>query len=150
FSSGNDKIDFRAFGATTFTTFKTGSLATANSVVAAHTIAWFSFFDSTISHTSTIVYANPTDGALNGGSSSLLEIHLTGVSSVQAGDFLTTNPLNLIAPAGVAGEPINLGLAAPLTQDGTLLTTAIADLPSGWTLSAGTLLEGAALAGQRR
>jgi Ca2+-binding RTX toxin-like protein len=115
FSSGNDKIDLKAFSTTAFTTFKTGTLASATSLVAAHTVAWF--FDS--ANNQTIVYANPTAGALNGGSSSLLEIHLTGVSSVQAGDFLTTNPLNLIAPAGIAGEPINLGLAAPSTQDGT-------------------------------
>ena len=130
FSSGNDKIDLTAFSTTAFTTFKTGTLASATGLVAAHTIAWF--FDS--ANNQTIVYANPTAGALNGGSSSLLEIHLTGVSSVQAGNFLTTNPLNLIAPAGIAGEPINLGLAAPSTQDGTLLTTTIADVPSGWTL----------------
>jgi hypothetical protein len=109
-------------------------------LVAAHTIAWF--FDS--ANNQTIVYANPTAGALNGGSSSLLEIHLTGVLSVQAGDFLTTNSLNLTAPAGVAGEPINLGLAAPSTQDGTLLTTTIADVPSGWTLSGGMLIENGA------
>jgi VCBS repeat-containing protein len=138
FSPGNDKIDFTAFAATAFTVFKTGALATATSLVAAHTVAWF--FDS--AHNQTIVYANPTGAALNGGSSSLLEIHLTGVSSVQAGDFLTANPLNLIAPAGVAGEPINLGLAAPSSaEDGTLVTATIADVPSGWTLSGGTLLE---------
>jgi len=137
FSSGNDKIDLTAFSTTAFTTFKTGTLASATSLVAAHTIAWF--FDS--ANNQTIVYANPTAGGLNGGSSSLLEVHLTGVSSVQPGDFLITNPLNLIAPAGIVGEPINLGLAALSTQDGTLLTTTIADVPSGWTLSGGTLIE---------
>jgi len=78
-----DQIDLRAFGSTAFTTFKTGTLASATSLVAAHTIAWF--FDN--ANNQTIVYANPTDGALNGGSSSLLEIHLTGVSSVQSLDF---------------------------------------------------------------
>src|SRR5262249_30432307 len=140
FTSPGDQIDLTAFGLNAFTTFKTGTLASATSLVAAHTIAWF--FDS--ANNQTIVYANPTAGVLNGGSSSLLEIHLTGVSSVQAGDFLTTNPLNLIAPAGIAGEPINLGLAAPSTQDGTLLTTTIADVPSGWTLSGGTLIENGA------
>src|SRR5262245_34150077 len=140
FTSPGDQIDLTAFGSTAFSTFKTGTLASATSLVAAHTIAWF--FDS--ANNQTIVYANPTAGGLNGGSASLLEIHLTGVSSVQAGDFLTTNSLNLIAPAGIAGEPINLGLAAPSTQDGTLLTTTIADVPSGWTLSGDTLIENGA------
>src|SRR5262249_38781825 len=59
----------------------------------------------------------------------------------QVGDFLTANSLNLIAPAGVAGEPINLGLTAPSAEDGTLVTVAIADVPSGWTVSGGTLLD---------
>ena len=134
FSPGNDDIDLTAFGAA-FTFFKQGALARADSFVAAHTIAWF--FDGN----QTIVYANPTDGGLNGGSSSLLEIHLTGVSSVNQNDFLTTNTLNLIAPAGVAGEPINLGLTTPSAEDGTLVTVTIADAPSGWTLNGGTLLD---------
>ena len=134
FSPGNDDIDLTAFGAA-FTFFKQGALARADSFVAAHTIAWF--FDGN----QTIVYANPTDGGLNGGSSSLLEIHLTGVSSVNQNDFLTTNTLNLIAPAGVAGEPINLGLITPSAEDGTLITVTIADVPSGWTLNGGTLLD---------
>ena len=46
-----------------------------------------------------------------------------------------------IAPAGVAGEPINLGLTAPSAEDGALVTVAIADVPSGWTLDGGTLLD---------
>jgi VCBS repeat-containing protein len=83
FTSPGDRIDLTAFGSTAFTTFQTGTLASATSLVAAHTIAWF--FDN--ANNQTIVYANPTDGALNGGSSSLLEIHLTGVSSVQSLDF---------------------------------------------------------------
>jgi VCBS repeat-containing protein len=83
FTSPGDQIDLTAFGSTAFTTFQTGTLASATNLVAAHTIAWF--FDN--ANNQTIVYANPTDGDLNGGSSSLLEIHLTGVSSVQSLDF---------------------------------------------------------------
>src|SRR5262249_37288393 len=102
-----DKIDLSGFAANTFTTFKTGALATATSSVAAHTIAWFT------DGTNTIVFANPTGGALNGGNSGLLEIHLTGITSLSVSDFSAANILNTIAPAGVAGEPINLGLSAP-------------------------------------
>src|SRR5205823_1697875 len=69
---------------------------------------------------------------------SLLEIRLTGVLSLQAKNFGTTPQ---VAPAGVAGEPINLGLTAPSAEDGTLVTVAIADVPSGWTVSGGTLLD---------
>ena len=133
--TSTDKIDLTAFGTTAFTTFKTGMLASATSPVAAHTIAWFR--DS--ANNQTIVYANPTGAALNGGVSSLVEIHLAGVASVQAGNFLTANTLNLVAPAGAAGEPINLGLTVPAAEDGALVTVAIADLPSGWTLNGGTL-----------
>ncbi len=136
FASG-DKINLTPFGATAFTTFKTTTLASATSLVAAHTIAWF--HDS--ANNRTIVYANPTNGALNGGSSSLVVIHLTGVSSVQAGDFLTANTLNFIAPAGIAGEPINLGLTAPSAEDGVLVAVAIKGAPSGWHLNGGTLLD---------
>ena len=114
FTSG-DQIDLTAAG--TFTTFQTDPLTNATSSVAAHTIAWF--YDGN----QTIVYANPTDGALNGGSSSLVEIHLTGVSSVQAGDFLIQT-----APAGVAGEPINLGLTAPFADEGALVTVTVVGL----------------------
>ena len=46
-----------------------------------------------------------------------------------------------IAPAGVAGEPINLGLTAPSAAAGALVTVAIADVPTGWTLNGGTLLD---------
>ena len=44
-------------------------------------------------------------------------------------------------PAGVAGEPINLGLAAA-SASGSFVTIAIADVPSGWTVNGGTLNNG--------
>ena len=96
--------------------------------VAANTIAWF------FNGTQTIVYANPTGGTLNVGASGLLEIHLAGVSSVALGDFLTVKT----APAGLAGEPINLGLTA--ANNGAVVTMTIADVPSEWTVNGGTLL----------
>src|SRR6266516_4435465 len=48
---------------------------------------------------------------------------------------------SLIAPAGVAGEPINLGLTTPSAEDAALVTVAIAGVPAGWTLNGGTLLD---------
>ena len=128
FESG-DKIDLTAFapaiGQTAFTGGLTQLIGTS---VAANTIAWF------FNGTQTIVYANPTGGTLNVGASGLLEIHLAGVSSVALGDFLTVKT----APAGLAGEPINLGLTA--ANDGAVVTMTIADVPSEWTVNGGTLL----------
>ena len=128
FESG-DKIDLTAFapaiGQTAFTGGLTQLIGTS---VAANTIAWF------FNGTQTIVYANPTGGTLNVGASGLLEIHLAGVSSVALGDFLTVKT----APAGLAGEPINLGLTA--ANNGAVVTMTIADVPSEWTVNGGTLL----------
>ncbi len=44
------------------------------------------------------------------------------------------------APAGIAGEQINLGLAGTSASDGAVVTMTIADVPSGWTVNGGTLL----------
>ena len=44
------------------------------------------------------------------------------------------------APAGIAGEPINLGLAGTSANNGAVVTMTIADVPSGWTVNGGTLL----------
>ena len=136
FVSGNDSIDLTAFGTGKFTTFKTGTLASATNSVAAGTIAWFD--DS--AHNQTIVYANPTGVSLNGDDPNFLEIHLTGVSSVQLADFLTANSSILDAPARIAGEPINLGLTALPADDGEPIIVTIAGLPSGWALDDGTQL----------
>ena len=125
-----DQINLTAFAANTFTTFKTGALASALSPVAAHTIAWY--YDGS----KTIVYANPTAGSLNGGSPGMLEINLTGVTSLQASDFVAANSLGTIAPAGLAGEPINLALSAPAGVSS--VTATLANVPSGWTLNQGS------------
>ena len=44
---------------------------------------------------------------------------------------------NIIAPAGVAGEAIHLGLTNPTDHPGSI-TVNISGVPSGWTVSAGT------------
>ncbi|RXT45864.1 hypothetical protein B5V01_13620, partial [Mesorhizobium erdmanii] len=131
FTSGSDKIDLTSFTASAFTTFKTSDLGAAS--VAAHTIAWH--FDS--ANNQTIVYANQTSGALAQGNSGLLEIHLAGTPSVAVGDFLDTGGLVSVAPAGIAGEPINLGLTDP-SRVGALISVTVKDVPSGWTIEGAT------------
>jgi len=130
FDLGNDKIDLTAFGATTFIHFT--NLTSTPTSIAAHTVAWY--FDS--ANNQVIVYANPTGVAVNIGNSGLLEIHLSGISTIALSDFI--NVTN--APAGIAGEPINLGLAEASANDGALVTVSIPGVPSGWMVNGGTLL----------
>src|SRR5260370_5257149 len=52
----------------------------------ANTIAWL--YDSTANET--IVYVNPTDQTLHIGDSSLLEVHLQGIATIDASDFILT------------------------------------------------------------
>ncbi|MCK1586262.1 VCBS domain-containing protein [Bradyrhizobium sp. 169] len=126
FASGSDKI--AATSGLAITSIGT-SLATATSSVAAHTFAWF--VDT--ANNQTIVYGNATNGALNGGTASLLEIHLAGVTSLTATDFATG-----VAPAGIAGEQINLGLTDPSSDLNDLITVTVSGVPLGWSLNAGT------------
>ncbi|UPJ78558.1 VCBS domain-containing protein [Bradyrhizobium sp. 183] len=126
FASGSDKI--AATSGLAITSIGT-SLATATSSVAAHTFAWF--VDT--ANNQTIVYGNATNGALNGGTASLLEIHLAGVTSLTATDFATG-----VAPAGIAGEQINLGLTDPSSDLNDLTTVTVSGVPLGWSLNAGT------------
>ena len=74
------------------------------------------------------------------GDSGLLEIHLTGISSVALGDFIDNGGLNTVAPAGIAGEPINLGLTSPAADQSAPVTVTVSDLPAGWTLTGATEL----------
>ncbi|TPK62094.1 adhesin, partial [Mesorhizobium sp. B2-4-15] len=129
FTSGSDKIAATSgFAISSVGT----SLAAANSSIAAHTFAWF--VDTT--NNQTIVYGNATNGALSGGDGSLLEIHLSGVTSLTAADFVTG-----VAPAGIAGEQINLGLTGPSESSGDVITVSVAGVPVGWTLEGATLLD---------
>ena len=99
----------------------------------AHTIAWI--YDSASNET--IVYVNPTDQTLNIGDSGLLEIHLQGIVSVEASDFVYAAAT---ASAAVAGEPIDLELAATAENDEAIVTMTTADASSDWTVSDDTLL----------
>ena len=124
FVSGADKIQFNAGNGVTAAA---AALSTATSSVAAGRAAWF--VDS--ANNQVIVYANPTGTALNGGSAGLIEIHLSGSTS-----FAADLHWRRLAPAGVAGEPINLGLIGP-SESG--MSIAIEGLPAGWFLSEGAL-----------
>ncbi|MET4040668.1 VCBS domain-containing protein [Bradyrhizobium sp. RT6a] len=129
FASGADKIDLTAFGALGFVIL---ALSSTSTTVPAHAIAWL--YDSAANET--IVYVNPTDQTLHIGDSSLLEIHLQGIATIDAADFIQ-------APAAVpvmanAGELLDLTAAA---QSDALVVTATSS--GGWSDSTsgdGTLL----------
>src|SRR6266478_2079189 len=100
FSSGSDKINLTALGVLAFL-----ALTSTSTSVPAHTIAWL--YDGASNET--IVYVNPTDQTLSIGDSGLLEIHLQGIATIQASDFVY-EPTT--APVVVAAESIDLALAA--------------------------------------
>ena len=112
FRSGSDRIDLTALGALAFL-----ALTSASTSVPAHTIAWL--YDSTTNQT--ILYVNPTDHILDIGNSALLEIHLEGLVTVQASDFV---PEPTAAPVVVAAESINPELTATAETDAAAVTTA--------------------------
>jgi VCBS repeat-containing protein len=128
FRSGSDRIDLAALGALAFL-----ALTSTSTSVPAHTIAWI--YDSAANET--IVYVNPTDQTLSIGDSGLLEIHLQGILSVEASDFVYAAAT---ASAAVAGEPISLELAATTENDEAIVTMTTADASSDWTVSDGALL----------
>jgi VCBS repeat-containing protein len=121
FRSGSDRIDLTALGALAFL-----ALTSTSTSVPAHTIAWF--YDSTTNET--VVYVNPTDQTLSIGDSGLLEIHLEGIATIQASDFV---PEPTVAPVVVAGEPIDPELTVTAENDAAVVTTAATDVSLDWT-----------------
>jgi VCBS repeat-containing protein len=111
FKSGADKIDLTALGALAFVILALDSTSTS---VPAHTIAWL--YDGTANQTT--VYVNPTDQTLSVGDTSLLEIHLEGIASVQPSDFALAS-----AAVAAAPEPIDPGLVAASDHDATAVPT---------------------------
>ena len=99
----------------------------------AHTIAWL--YDS--ADNETIVYVNPTDQTLSIGASGLLEIHVQGIATIQASDFVHEPT---VAAVAIAGEPIDHGLAATAANDATIATMTTALVSSGTTISDGAHL----------
>ena len=121
FNTVSDKIDLS--GVTGAVNYQ-GSL-TPGENVAAKSVAWIQ------SGGDTIVYVNTTAAAVLQGSAAM-KIILVGTLTLTAGDFVFATH-----PAGVAGQPINLGLAA-LDSGADLVTVNVSDVPAGWVLNGGT------------
>ena len=60
---------------------------------------------------------------------------LAGVANITASDIVVHD--STLGPAGIAGSPINLGLADAVTR-ADVSTVTISGLPAGWTLNQGT------------
>ena len=127
FRSGADKIDLTALGALAFLALTSNSTS-----VPAHTVAWR--YDSASNET--IVYVNPTDQTLSIGDSSLVEIHLQGIATVQPSDFITQSAA---APVVAAEELISPELTATVTQEEAAVATTAGILPDS-PLNDGTLV----------
>jgi VCBS repeat-containing protein len=110
FVSGSDKINLAALGALSFL-----HLTSTTTAVPPHTIAWI--YNSASNET--IVYVNSTGAPLNIGDSSLLEIHLQGVASVQESDFIDGASSSSV----VAGAAIEIAVQS-VAVDGSILVAA--------------------------
>ncbi|WP_258769669.1 VCBS domain-containing protein [Bradyrhizobium arachidis] len=119
FASGADKIDLTALGALGFVIL---ALSSTSSTVPAHTIAWL--YDSAANET--IVYVNPTDQTLRIGASGLLEIHLQGIATIDASDFILAPAAAPVVAA--ASEPLDLTATA---QNATTTSGASSDSTGG-------------------
>ncbi|WP_225114653.1 VCBS domain-containing protein [Bradyrhizobium sp. NBAIM32] len=128
FASGADRIDLTAFGALGFAIL---ALSSTNTTVPPHTIAWI--YDSASNET--IVYVNSTDQTLHIGDSSLLEIHLQGIATVDASDFILAPAAPVVA---VASELTDL--TATLQSDAAGLMTITSEISSDSGSGDGTLL----------
>ncbi|WP_349630390.1 VCBS domain-containing protein [Bradyrhizobium canariense] len=126
FASGSDKIDLTALGGLGFVLL---ALSSASTAVPAHAIAWL--YDSATNET--IVYVNPSDQTLHIGDSGLIEIHLQGIATIDASDFILTPAAAAVLAAG--GEPLDLSAT---TQGDAIAATMTSS--SDTTLSDGTLL----------
>jgi VCBS repeat-containing protein len=126
FTSGSDKINLAAFGALAFM-----ALSPTATTVPPHTLAWI--YDSASNET--IVYVNPTDQTLDIGDSSLVEIHLQGVTSVAESDFVHQPAPAAVPAAAAADAGIDAALLVTTASDGTVLTSATADASVDATVS---------------
>jgi len=117
FASGSDKINLAAFGALAFM-----HLASTSTSVPPRTIAWI----YNAASNETIVYVNPTDGALDIGDPALLEIHLQGVQSVAESDFIFEESAATAVVA--AAETVDPMLAAIAAAETVVLASTIAEV----------------------
>ncbi|UPK30674.1 VCBS domain-containing protein [Bradyrhizobium sp. 195] len=129
FASGTDKIDLTALGALGFVIL---ALSSTSTVVPAHTIAWL--YDSAANET--IVYVNATDQTLHVGDSGLLEIHLQGIATIDASDFILAPPA---APVMATASEL-LDLTATAQSDATALIATTSEVSSDSGSGDGTLL----------
>lgn len=129
FASGSDKINLTALGALGFVIL---ALSSTSTVVPAHTIAWL--YDSTANET--VVYVNPTDQTLHIGDSSLLEIHLQGIASIDASDFILAPAA---APVMAAASEL-IDLTATGQSDAATVMTSTSGISSDSGGGNGTLL----------
>ena len=91
-----------------------------------HTIAWL--YDSAANET--IVYVNPTDQTLSIGNSGLLEIHLQGIATVEASDFVSAPTT---APRRGRRRTSHLDLAATAEIDATIVSMTADEATFDWT-----------------
>ncbi|WP_249140371.1 beta strand repeat-containing protein [Bradyrhizobium manausense] len=101
--------------------------------------ALFVFHNSTVGHAQVYYDPNPS---VAGGATLVADLdNLTTLASItgtfSAADFAFGTAL---APAGVSGQPINLGLTDSSANQGQIATVTVASMPAGWTLKGGTLL----------
>ncbi|WP_439409100.1 VCBS domain-containing protein [Bradyrhizobium sp. DASA03076] len=101
--------------------------------------ALFVFHNSTVGHAQVYYDPNPS---VAGGAILVADLdNLTTLASItgtfSAADFAFGTAL---APAGISGQPINLGLTDSPAEEGQLATVTVASMPDGWTLNGGTLL----------
>ncbi|QOL49120.1 cadherin domain-containing protein [Massilia litorea] len=97
---------------------------------------------SVVSGTSGTTYTVAVSGISGGGNNQPFNILASGSGSAfwtdAAGNggvgFAVTN----IKPAGIAGQPINLGLGVPTAEVSGMVSITVAGLPPDWTLNAGT------------
>jgi hypothetical protein len=101
--------------------------------------ALFVFHNSTVGHAQVYYDANPNAA---GGAVLVADLdNLTTLANITGTFFAADFAFGTaVAPAGVSGQPINLGLtASPANQDQIAMVT-VANVPAGWTLNGGTLL----------
>ena len=100
--------------------------------------ALFIFLNSDVGHAQVYYDPNPS---VAGGAILVTDLDnlttLASISTFSAANFAFGTD---VAPAGVSGQPINLGLTASPANQGQLATVTVANVPSGWVLNGGTQL----------
>ncbi len=88
----------------------------------------------TITNTHTGAFTFTPKSGFVGSGSFTFTVTDDGVISAPATESFTVNS----APAGIAGDPINLGLIAPDSGQNSIVTVTIKDALAGWVLNGGT------------